>query len=347
MFRGFLVDKSLIGSDSHFMNGCSSCHNGDEKAHTKDNAHKGIVKKPSDDQKICGECHEDISKHYTSSLHYTTEGLRTGVKGRFSAAEKKTFDEKVFEQSCRTCHASCGDCHVRGPTISGISTGLIKGHKFVRKDEGKTCAICHGGRVYPEFTGEYGGSPDVHYQKGMVCVDCHKAEGLHGDTPSPSASRRDVKHKPSCIGCHPIGQEKNEKARTAHGTHKDRLSCSACHASAPYRNCYSCHVGKGGTSKPEFFLGKSPRDGKTVVTLRHIPTVRDTFSSAGIKMESYDALPNYWDSIPHNTRKRTDRTRSCGACHDEKKNFLSREMLLKDGSKANEGVLYTPKPIKK
>jgi hypothetical protein len=347
MFMGLLVDKSLVGSDSHLASGCISCHKGDDKAQAKDDAHKGIVKNPSDDPRVCGECHQDISKNYTSSLHYTTEGLRTGIQGRLSAAEKKSFDEKVFEQSCRTCHASCGDCHVKGPRVSGISIGLIRGHKFVRKDEGKTCAMCHGGRVYPEFTGEYGGYPDVHYQNGMVCVDCHKVEELHGDSPPRPVSMRDVKQKPSCTSCHPTGQEKNEKARSAHIAHKDRLSCSACHASAPYRNCYGCHLGKGGTSKPGFFLGKSPRDWKTVVTLRHVPTARDTFLSAGIKMESYDALPNYWESVPHNTRKRTERTRSCSACHEQKKDFLSHRILVKEGSKSNEGVLYTPKPIKK
>ena len=42
-----------------------------------------------------------------------------------------------------------------------------------REVEGKTCALCHGGRVYPEFTGEYGGNADIHYQKGMSCAEIH------------------------------------------------------------------------------------------------------------------------------------------------------------------------------
>ena len=32
------------------------------------------------------------------------------------------------------------------PAVSGISLGLIQGHKFIKKNEGKTCAFCHGGR---------------------------------------------------------------------------------------------------------------------------------------------------------------------------------------------------------
>ena len=231
--------------------------------------------------------------------------------------------------------------------ISGISTGLVKGHRFVKRDEGKTCALCHGGRVYPEFTGEYGGTPDIHYQKGMICVDCHKKGELHGNSAASYMLRKEVKERPRCTNCHKMGEEKTELAQTSHKSHNGKVSCYACHSGGTYRNCYDCHLGKGATAKPGFILGLNPRDKKTITTLRVIPTVRDTFKPAGIAMEGFDTLPNYWDTAPHNIRKRTERTRSCEMCHDEKKDFLTKDMLLKDGSKANEGLVYTPKPIKK
>lgn len=106
-------------------------------------------------------------------------------------------------------------------------------------------------------------------------------------------------------------------------------------------------MGKGASAKPSFILGLNPRDKKIVTTLRVIPTVRDTFKPAGIAMESFDKLPNYWDTAPDNIRKRTERTRSCEVCHEEKKDFHTKELLLKNGSKANESLIYTPKPIKK
>jgi len=346
MYKGFLVDKSLLNKDPHFAEGCASCHKGDEKAKTREEAHKGVVVRPSDDVSLCASCHEPIAKSYKTSLHYTTAGLKHGISGRFSEAEKGIFNEKVFEKSCRTCHASCGDCHVKSPAVSGISLGLIKGHAFVKRDEGKTCSMCHGGRVYPEFTGEYGGTPDVHYQKGMVCLDCHKKSQSHGDG-TAYVTRQDLKDKPSCIACHKAGQEKSDKAKSAHATHSGKLSCQSCHAAAPYRNCYECHAGKGAQPKPGFILGLNPRDKKTVTTLRVIPTVRDTFKEAGISMAAYDAMPNYWNTSPHNIRKRTERTRSCEVCHEEKKDFLTKESLIKDGSKANEGLVYAPKPLKK
>lgn len=304
-----------------------------------------MKKRPSNDPALCGQCHEEIAKSYRTSLHYTTAGLKHGVSPRFSAEEAKVFESKVFSGACNSCHASCGDCHVKSPVIAGVNLGLISGHKFVKRDEGKTCAFCHGGRVYPEYTGEYGGTPDVHYQKGMACLDCHKKAESHGDG-TVQTSRHDRRDRPSCRKCHAVGSEKTDKALSAHRQHEGKLSCAGCHSAAPYRNCYGCHLGKGAEAKPGFILGLSPRDRKTVTTLRVIPTVRDTFVSAGIQMEQYDTLPNYWDTVPHNIKKRTDRTRSCDSCHEEKEGFLRKDNLIPGGSRANEALIVTPKSLK-
>jgi hypothetical protein len=339
MYKAFLVDKDLIAKDVHFGDGCSPCHKGNEGGATKEAAHQGMIKQPSSDLSVCGKCHDDIAQHFKTSLHYTTSGLQHGVKARFNSKELESFNQKVFEKSCRSCHASCGDCHVKSPTVGGISTGLIKGHQFVRRDEGKTCGSCHGGRVYPEYTGDYGGSADVHYQKGMLCLDCHKKQESHG-TGTAYQGKKEVRERPTCMQCHPRGAEKTDVAKAAHAQHGTKLSCYACHSAGDYRNCYDCHLGKGATAKPGFILGINPRDKKTVTTLRLVPTVRDTFQVAGIAMSNYDVLPNYWDTAPHNIKKRTDRTRSCEVCHVEHKDFLNKSMLLQNGSRTNDGLIF-------
>ena len=345
MYKGFVVDKELLGKDPHFRTGCILCHSGDPREMQKEKAHKGLLKKPSASLSSCGVCHKEIAGKYAKSLHFTSAGQRTGVMPRFSEAELKIFDEKVFEKSCRSCHASCGDCHVKGAPVDGISIGLIAKHKFVKKDEGKTCAFCHGGRVYPEYVGEYGGAPDVHYQKGMLCMDCHKKDEFHGDG-NAYASKQDVPTRPACADCHKPGSETNPKARESHLTHADKVSCFGCHSRAAYRNCNTCHNGHSAAS-PGMILGRSPRDKKILTTLRLIPTVRDTFAPSGIKMENYDKVPNYWNTPAHNIRKRTDRTRRCDACHEKRTNFLTKETLLKNGSRANEELIFVPRPIKK
>ncbi len=339
MYKAFLVDKDLLDQDAHFSEGCSPCHKGNEKGKGKEAAHRGMVKRPSDNLAVCGKCHEDTAQHYKTALHYTSAGQMQGVKARFNDKEFKAFNQKVFEKSCRSCHASCGDCHVKSPSLGSIGTGFIKGHQFVKRDEGKTCGICHGGRVYPEYTGDYGGSADVHYQKGMLCLDCHKKSELHGDG-AAYQGRKEVQGRPACVQCHPRGEAKTDASKTAHAQHGDRVSCYACHSGGTYRNCYDCHLGKGASSKPGFILGIDPQNKKTITTLRLIPSVRDTFKPAGISMTGYDALPNYWGTSPHNIKKRTERTRSCDVCHQEHKDFLTKDGLITNGSKANESLIY-------
>ena len=303
-----------------------------------------MIKRPSDDLSMCSECHEGVTDTYGKSIHYTTIGQREGVKARFSEAELKIFDEKVFEQSCRSCHATCGDCHVKSPPVSGISLGLIEGHKFVTKKEGKTCAFCHGGRVYPEYTGEYGDTTDVHYQEGMMCLDCHKQPEFHGDG-QRYMTKQEVKQRPKCTDCHETIESKKLSARVAHDEHRGKVSCYGCHTDGQYRDCYSCHMATGATSKPAFALGINPRNPEQVTTLRLVPTVRDTFAKAGIEQEHFDRLPKYWNTPAHKIKKRTDRTRSCDSCHTQKTGFLTEKDLLEDGSRLNRGLIYTPKPI--
>jgi hypothetical protein len=293
---------------------------------------------------LCGECHEETAAKYRKSLHYTTIGQRNRVVKRMSKQETKIFDEKVFKKACNSCHATCGDCHVKSPSIGGISAGLIDKHRFVRRNEGKTCAFCHGGRVYPEYTGEYGGNADVHYQKGMMCMDCHTMDELHGDGKA-YALKEEVRDRPRCTDCHEPGSAKKLTGRVGHVIHARNASCQACHSAGDYRNCYDCHIGGGSESKPGFMLGVSPRNHRQITTLRIIPTVRDSFEKVGIKQERFDALPNYWDSPVHNIRKRTNRTRNCDRCHEDRKGFLTQKMLIKNGSKANLDLLFEPLPI--
>jgi hypothetical protein len=331
---GYVVNTALITEDPHFEYGCSFCHEGDSNSPTKAAAHQGMVKRPSDNPDTCGTCHEGIAATYKLSLHYTNAGMKNGVSPRFSSEEKKVFDEKVFEQSCRSCHASCGDCHVQSPIVSGVNTGFINGHEFVRKDEEKTCALCHGGRVYPEFTGDYGGRPDVHYRNGMTCLDCHSAEQMHGNGIA-YAGRRDVENKPSCIECHANSMDATPEAEEAHLIHEEVASCTACHTATGYRQCSSCHLGEGATSNPAIILGDNPRNPGQLTTLRLIPTVRTTFEKVGIEQEHFDSLPNFWDTVPHNIQKRTDRTRDCNTCHGEYQYYLEEAALPKGGSTKN------------
>jgi hypothetical protein len=342
--KRYLIDKSALDKDVHLANGCSFCHKGDDTSTDQEKAHKGVIKKPSADLKICGDCHSDIRETYQNAPHYTGQEMFNKVARRFSKQEEKIFADKVFGQSCKSCHASCGDCHVSVPSRNGISAGFINGHRFVKRDEGKTCAVCHGGRVYPEYTGKSGGKPDVHFQRGMSCIDCHKKEHLHGGAGSAQTNGKMVNNKPRCIDCHKLGKETKATAKLAHAKHEGRVSCYGCHSQGEYTNCYGCHIGKGSTSKSGFILGVNPDDKRTLTTLRTVPVTRETFLSSGIKMENFDRTPDYRSASVHNIQKNTERTRSCDACHVKRNNFLSKGSLIQNGSKANESLIFRMRP---
>ncbi len=343
-FRRYLVDKAVFDKDPHFMNGCASCHKGDPKSDDQEKAHRGIIKRPSADLKVCGECHEGIAANFRTSLHYTVRGLSNKFSGRLSEKEKKIFSDKVFAQSCKTCHASCGDCHVSSPSIKGVRNGFIKGHGFVKKDEGKTCAVCHGGSVHPEYIGQYSGSPDAHHIKKMTCTDCHKKVQLHGDG-LEYKNKNKVKNRPMCRDCHKSGNEAKTTARLAHAKHEGKVSCYGCHVHGKYGNCYNCHEGSRASLSPGFMLGTDPLDKKMLTTLRAIPITRETFLKSGIKMEKFDEEVDFRAAPVHNIKKSTERTRSCDICHINKKDFLTERSLPKNGSKTNKNLIFKMGPL--
>jgi hypothetical protein len=157
---------------------------------------------------------------------------------------------------------------------------------------------------------------------------------MHGDGVAYEG-RRDVENKPSCMSCHEESLNATPEAEESHSIHGEVVSCSACHTATGYRQCADCHVGGGATASPAILLGNNPRNPSQLTTLRLIPTLRDTFKSRGIEQEKYDELPNFWDAVPHNIQKRTDRTRDCGTCHGEYAYFLEESHLPENGSLKN------------
>ena len=216
----------------------------------------------------------------------------------------------------------------------------------MKKKEEKTCAStsCHGGRIYAEYTGQTSGIVDIHFERGMTCLGCHKGQELHGDG-TDAGSKIDVKGKPSCTNCHKL--DTTAPSGKIHKQHANNTSCQACHVAAEYKQCASCHIGKGATPSQAFILGRDPQNKNRIVTLRMSPVSRDSFASKGILMDNYDQIANFSSAPVHHIRKRTARTRTCGPCHTaNKEGFISEQSFPKDGSKQNRALLYDHKSFK-
>ncbi len=137
---------------------------------------------------------DNLLRHQCLQCHLYTEGLP--IEGRYVAG------------GCAACHmiyADSGLSESADPTIPKDSPGHPIKHVITNKVPSRQCLHCHNGgpgrMIGMGYIGEvpaekpsgskegdyrYGTptfqvEPDVHYQAGMECIDCHSSDDLHGD----------------------------------------------------------------------------------------------------------------------------------------------------------------------
>lgn len=163
-------------------------------------------------------------------------------------------------QNCMSCHIAYGqDGQYRGSdiTMQGKKP-YAKIHSLSQKVEMSTCLSCHNKTfigtdyqgifpkdhdksyrapltkegLYPQSiygTDYHSLTEDIHFQKGLTCLDCHTKNEMMGDGKSyENESQTTTAH---CATCHKT-LSKNE----AHETYHSKVSCSACHASWQMNN---------------------------------------------------------------------------------------------------------------
>ncbi len=231
---------------------CTQCHVILKKV---EEGHPNVVKDPGDlkAKVVCGGCHKEIVGYVKSSVMATA--VREIAYTRFEWGAQNTPDfiyateavagyKKIpsFESSgmlvddflrkkCLRCHLfvetknrakGCGACHMNK-----------KSHAFIKRPTTKKCLSCHKfNRVGQDFVGLFERDyndvyyffsqdhyhhllPDIHYEKGFSCVDCHSAqEIMMGKT------------KIKCVDCHKYKRNNKAHKIKAH----DKLRCSACHS---------------------------------------------------------------------------------------------------------------------
>ena len=238
------------------------------------------------------------------------------------------------ESHCMQCHASCGQCHVSRPGTVG--NGLPAGHFIQKRPPMKeTCTACHGSRIDREFFGKNEGvPPDIHRGKYFKCGKCHSAEEMHGDG-NMYTSRYELGNRARCTSCHEAIFTDSTGNFVQHVLHQDKVSCQVCHV-MPYKNCYSCHVGKDTNglnyfkvepSVIDFKIGLSPKRSEDrpekYVVVRHVPVDRDLFSFyvEGV-FDNFDSAPTWKPATPHTIRRSTPQNSDCNNCHGNRELFL-------------------------
>ncbi len=352
-YEKIYVSRAFLESE-HGQIGCTACHGGDPSRHDWQSAHRGLVKDPTwpDPQKACGECHADITATAAASRHYTIAGLGRAIATRMGPApdDVRQALEGARQKHCSQCHASCGQCHVSRPDY--VHGGFLAQHRFQRTPPMETtCASCHGGRVFGEFTGQDAKVPaDTHFEAAeMACRDCHGAEGMHAAA-EDGTNRFQSPLRPRCEGCHPLDAE--GMTSDIHRTHDRKLACQVCHARA-VKNCFGCHVGtddrglayyKCKETRLDFKIGRNPNPGPdrpyTFVVVRHVPIAPDTFAHyAPSALKHFDARPTWKLDAPHTIGRRTPQNAACNNCHGNRRLFLAPADLAAWEVAANRAVV--------
>ncbi|HEX8926501.1 MAG TPA: hypothetical protein VF786_11955 [Terriglobales bacterium] len=165
---------------------------------------------------------------YAKSLHYTNRGLAFWYAKENGGLERITGVPFSQLKSCNNCHVqNCETCHAGGKVAP--TKANFKGEA--------ACDRCHEmetqafARKNPKSS-----LADVHFARGMKCLDCHTSRDVHGDgTPyvsMQSAGAVDV----HCERCHT-----DVAARCpSNAVHGGKLDCNACHV-REVSSCVNCH----------------------------------------------------------------------------------------------------------
>lgn len=174
---------------------------------------------------------EEVKKEdcfFLSSLHYTTRGMGYWYDKANGGLETLT-GIPYSNLTCKNCHtSSCDACHK-----AEVDKKLSYSTKAAQSME--TCLRCHKREKEIKKIDKEANQQDVHFAKGMQCINCHKAREAHGDGIEYNSMKQVGALDAKCENCH-----KSVNPSTSHKVHRDKLDCNACHVRHVV-TCYNCH----------------------------------------------------------------------------------------------------------
>ena len=240
----------------------------------------------------CDRCHQDIVANFSTSLHHTGAGMFEEYDKYAAGHLGIEMTEYYDKWRCNKCHVeSCTQCH------PGQNTYAV----HVNDVTMDVCEPCHGKKQSSTFVGDMPGhksqgpNADIHYERGMTCMDCHSADEIHGTGVEHSTQLEATVVR--CEGCH-----KEVSESRSHTIHEDTLDCISCHTGWQL-TCEGCHLDtrKGSKATSDKFLLGIGADGK-VTTFLDMKAVSGNGTHQGY---------GEWNS--HTT---TAKGKDCTYCHE-------------------------------
>ena len=276
----------------------------------------------------CLRCHE-AARGAVSGPMATRSGERDFARRAFGAG-----GDRFFAESCAGCHVtSCADCHGHDPHRAGRP----RDEACLRCHRGDSVGWEYGGRAPREDHVRYrrGATaegepflkmlPDIHFERGLGCADCHTMNSLQ-------EGRRAAK---SCRDCHsPLASTSPEHAIAGH---LEKVACVTCHAAWASQEYGTFLVRPANEEQKEAFAPlpawgpwrKSAHlkrqdapplglDEKGLVSpIRPRFTLFVTDPEAG--WENRLVAAEWRAYAPHTVRRGSV---ACGGCHDNRRRFL-------------------------
>ena len=184
------------GADEHLRQLCASCHLGAEKAAW------GPVHEDSRGGG-CTACHLTYSKQALLDLSsYLAE--RAAGRAPNAPTTHPDISIAISPEHCFGCHSRSGRIstsyegwmEVENPVVvaPGFSPGVVVAPGFSPGGRARRYRTLEDGRTFVHV------APDVHFERGMACVDCHASREVMGD--GIEHARKSEAVKVACEDCH-------------------------------------------------------------------------------------------------------------------------------------------------
>jgi hypothetical protein len=256
-------------------------------------------------------------------------GERAFARRAFGAEEGDRF----FAESCSGCHVrGCDDCHGKGvhPKTRPGNDACLRCHRGYSAGweyEGKAPREDHS--RYQRGATSQGQPflkmlPDVHFEHGLTCADCHPMNSLHvggraktcadcHPTPSPSVPEHAIAahlQTMECVACHAAWAPQEYGTFLVRTTTEEQAAAFApLREWGPWRK--SAHLKR--QDAPPLGLGLNGK----VTPIRPWFVLFVTDPTRG--WENRLAAAEWRAFTPHTVRRGTV---ACGGCHDNARRFL-------------------------
>ena len=234
---------------------------------------------------------------FEKSLHYTANGLRYWYSKEQGGMEKIT-GVPIDEVNCTKCHVkSCDTCHVK------IENGKSHYSTEVARSEA-ACRDCHGyGGPQKDENGKEIPITDVHFKKGMKCMECHTIREIHGDGTEYNSAAQEGALDAKCENCH-----RSLSKSESHVVHGAKLDCQACHV-LERPSCHNCHF--------DTRIKEKKSDSFTFKNLHFLVNKNGKVTLGTMLTFVYQNKPmiSFGTKFPHDVRLEG---RKCEECHNTK-----------------------------